>query len=180
MKTKSIPGVISLESNEYAEFYKGYVSNIATGNIQSLFSADLDPWENLFKNLNENERLKAYAPGKWTVKEVILHCIDTERIFCTRALMIARGETKSIPGYDHDLYVAHSNANDRTLESLHAELFAQRQSTRILFESFSDSELKKIGIANENRISVRAIAYIIPGHCLHHLKVLREKYGIAF
>src|SRR5690606_37254489 len=105
---------------------------------------------------------------------------DTERIFCTRALMIARGETINIAGYDHELYVAHSNANDRSLESLKTELFAQRHSTRILFDTFSDNDLKKIGIANKNKLSVRAIAYIIPGHCMHHFKVLEDRYGLSF
>ncbi|NEN21957.1 DinB family protein [Cryomorpha ignava] len=180
MQEKLIPAILELESDEYADFYKEYISNIPGGTLQDILTADLTKWEALFKNLTDAEGLKAYAPGKWTVKEMILHCIDTERIFCTRALMIARGETKSISGYDHELYAAHSNANDRSIESLKTELLAQRHSTRTLFDTFSNSDLQKAGVANNNKLSVRAIAYIIPGHCMHHFKVLRERYGVSF
>lgn len=180
MKEKLIPAIIELESGEYADFYENYISNIPSNTLQNVLTADLNKWESLFKNLTDAEGLNAYASGKWTVKEMILHCIDTERIFCTRALMIARGESNSIAGYDHELYAANSNANDRSIESLKTELFAQRHSTRTLFDTFSGSDLQKIGIANKNKLSVRAIAYIIPGHCMHHFKVLRERYGMSF
>lgn len=180
MKEKLVEDILNLTSDEYAGFYEGYISNVSAGNLQTLLTSDLNNWENLFKHLSDQHGLKSYAPGKWTVKEVILHCIDTERIFCTRALMIARGETKSIAGYDHEWYVANSNANDRSLESLKIELFAQRHSTRVLFDTFSDNDLKKTGIANNNKLSVRAIAYIIPGHCKHHFKVLQDRYGLSF
>lgn len=180
MKEKLISGIIELKPGEYAEFYANYISNIPSGTLQNILTADLIQWESLFKNLSDVEGLKAYAPGKWTVKEMILHCIDTERIFCTRALMIARGESNSIAGYDHELYASNSNANDRSIESLKTELSAQRHSTRTLFDTFSDSDLQKIGVANNNKLSVRAIAYIIPGHCMHHFKVLRERYDLSF
>lgn len=178
MKDKLIPAIIELNSDEYADFYAGYISNMKQGNIKEILSSDLQEWKNLFSNLTDLEGLKAYAPGKWTVKELILHCIDTERIFCTRALMIARGESKNIPGYDHELYTNNSNANDRSLESLKVEFFNQRLSTQTLFDTFSDADLKKSGIANNNKLSVRAAAYIIPGHCKHHFNVMREKYDV--
>ena len=171
---------IELEPTEYAAFYRGYISNVAIGTIQEILNADLNKWENLFKNISEEEGLKTYAPGKWSIKEMLLHCIDTERIFCTRALMIARGETQNIPGYNHENYVKFSNANRRSLESLKMELFTQRASSHQLFETFYADDLCKTGIANENKLSVRAIAYIIPGHCLHHFNILRERYGIEF
>ncbi len=170
---------VELESTEYAEFYSGYISNVAIGTIQDILSADLNKWENLFMNISEDEALKTYAPGKWSIKEMLLHCIDTERIFCARALMLARGETQNIPGYNHESYATFSNANSRSLESLKMELFTQRASSRQLFETFYADDLRKIGVANGNKLSVRAIAYIIPGHCLHHFKVLREKYGVV-
>lgn len=179
MKEKLIPGIIELNSGEYADFYDNYISNIPKNTLSKILTADLNEWEELFKTLTDAEGLKAYAPGKWTVKEMILHCIDTERIFGTRALMIARGEKNNIAGYDHELYVANSNANDRSLESLKIELFIQRQSTRVLFDTFSAGDLQKAGVANNNKLSVRAIAYIIPGHCMHHFKVLRERYGVS-
>lgn len=180
MKAELIPAIIQLETGEYAEFYENYISNIPTDTLPNILTVDLNQWENLFKNLTDAQGVKAYAPGKWTVKEMILHCIDTERIFCTRALMIARGESNSIAGYDHELYAANSNANDRSIESLKTELFAQRHSTHTLFNTFSDNDLQKIGVANNNKLSVRAIAYIIPGHCMHHFKVLRERYEVSF
>lgn len=180
MKEKFIPGIVELDDDEYGAYYAGYISNIQKGSVVEILNSDMKDWESLFTSLTDKEGLKAYAPGKWTVKEMILHCIDTERIFCTRALMIARGESNNIPGYDHEAYVDHSNANDRSLESLKLELFNQRTSTQTLFDTFSDAELKRRGIANENRLSVRAAAYIIPGHCKHHMKVLREKYELEF
>lgn len=180
MIEKMVPSIIELNADEYAGYYTSYISNVSKGNRKAILSADLKQWEGLFSKITDDEGLKSYAPGKWTVKEMILHCIDTERIFCARALMIARGESQNIPGYDHEAYVSNSNANDRSLESLKLELFNQRTSTKTLFDTFSDADLKKEGMANNNKVSVRAIAYIIPGHCMHHFKVLREKYNLEF
>jgi len=169
-----------LRPAEYDSYYDIYISNLSAGSLTEVLTADLDMWESFFENITEESNLAAYAPGKWTVKQVIQHCIDTERIFSTRALMFARGETQNIPGYDHELYAVNSDADNRSLASLKSEFLALRNSSRVLFESFSKSEMKKAGTANDKKVTVQALAYIIPGHCIHHFKVLRRKYGLAF
>ena len=169
-----------LRPAEYDSYYDAYISNLPAGTLTEVLTSDLDFWESFFEHITEEDNLAAYAPGKWTVKQVIQHCLDTERIFSTRALMFARGETQNIPGYDHEVYALNSGADNRTLFSLKAEFLALRNSSRVLFESFSKAEMKKAGIANGNKVTVQALAYIIPGHCIHHFQVLRRKYGLAF
>ena len=171
---------IAISNTDYAPFYQGYVARVHPGSIHEILAQDISSRHHLFKTLRGKDNLSGYAPGKWSVKQVIQHCMDTERIFSTRALMFARGETQNIPGYDHESYAVNSGADDRTLFSLKSEFLALRNSSRVLFESFSKSELKKAGTANDNKVTVQALAYIIPGHCIHHFKVLRRKYGLTF
>lgn len=169
-----------LRPAEYDSYYDTYISNLSAGTLTEVLTSDLDLWESFFENITEESNLAAYAPGKWTVKQVLQHCMDTERIFSTRALMFARGETENLPGYDHEAYAMDSGADHRSLLSLKAEFLALRNSSRVLFESFSKSEMKKAGTADDKKVTVQALAYIIPGHCIHHFQVLRRKYGLSF
>ena len=169
-----------LRPAEYDSFYDAYINNVTAGTFAEVLASDLDLWESFFENITEESNLTPYAPGKWSVKQVLQHCMDTERIFSTRALMFARGETQNIPGYNHEAYAMDSGADHRSLISLKSEFLALRNSSRVLFESFSKSEMKKAGTANDKKVTVQALAYIIPGHCIHHFKVLRRKYDLSF
>lgn len=117
-----------------------------------------------------------YAPEKWSIKELVQHIIDTERVFCGRALAFARGEEQNLPGFDQDVYVQNSFADYRDHHSLIAEYKAVRQSTILLFAGFSSSTLQKTGTANNVGFTVEEIGYILAGHELHHIEVLQQKY----
>ncbi|WP_072008612.1 alpha/beta hydrolase-fold protein [Hymenobacter sp. IS2118] len=130
----------------------------------------------LFGHLTEAQAEKGYAEGKWTLKEMLQHQIDTERIFAYRALRFARNDSRDLPGFDQDDYVTHSGANTRSVASLLAEYDAVRASTLALFDSFTDEQLDRRGTANGGAATVRALLFIVPGHELHHLQVIRERY----
>ncbi len=170
---------IHISEGDYADYYAGYVANIKPSNFESILKEDIAELGILFSKLDENNSTRGYAPGKWSIKEVIQHCIDVERIFSSRALMIARGEQQSIQGFDHDAYVLASRANERKLAELEAEWKYLRNSTRALFRSFDESDFSKAGITNGNHITIGAILYVIPGHNLHHMKVIQEKYDLS-
>lgn len=120
----------------------------------------------------------AYGPGKWTVKEVVGHMCDTERIFAYRALRFARGDSTELPGFDENTYVAQSNFGDRTMDDLLEELWAVRAATLSLAKHLPESAMQRRGSANGSPVTVRALMYIIAGHERHHLAVLKERYGI--
>ena len=163
---------------DYASYYKGYISEIKGDDILSILEEQLNSATKYFDSIPEEKGNYAYAEGKWSVKEVLGHVIDCERIFAARALCIARGEKQSLPGFEQDDYVREANFNKRTLKNLTDQFSLVRKSNLILFETFSDNELNKRGIANENEVTVRAILFIIAGHGLHHIKILKEKYGL--
>lgn len=120
----------------------------------------------------------AYAPGKWTVKEVVGHLCDAERIFAYRALRFARGDATDLPGFDENAYVANANFKSRTMEDLLEELWGVRAATLSLAKHLPESALSRRGSANGAPVTVRALLYIIAGHERHHLAVLRERYGV--
>ncbi|WP_201981132.1 DinB family protein [Hymenobacter rubidus] len=129
-----------------------------------------------FGTLSETQAEKPYAAGKWTLKEMLLHQIDSERIFAYRALRFARGDSQNLPGFEQDDYVANSNANARSLASLLAEYDATRAATLALFESFTEEQLNRRGTANGGPATVRALLYMVSGHERHHLHIFRERY----
>lgn len=117
-----------------------------------------------------------YAEGKWTIKDIILHLIDAERIFAYRALRFARNDKTELPGFHENNYVAEANANKRSIQDLLTELLVVRQSTLSLFKSFSEEQLLRIGTASNNPMSVRALGFVIIGHQNHHQKIFQERY----
>jgi uncharacterized damage-inducible protein DinB len=120
----------------------------------------------------------AYGPDKWTVKEVVGHMCDTERIFAYRALRFSRGDSTELPGFDENTYVAKSNFRSRTMEDLLEELWAVRAATLSLAKNLPESAMSLRGSANGSPVTVRALLYIIAGHERHHLGILRERYGV--
>ena len=135
-----------------------------------------DKTVSLYSYLTEEQSKFAYAEGKWTLKEVLLHLSDTERVFQYRILAFARGEKSELPAFDEEYYVANSFANERSLESLLEEYQLVRKSSQILLETLNLSVLNNIGTANGNQISVETICKLIVGHNIHHLNVVEERY----
>ncbi|OGX84491.1 hypothetical protein BEN47_16195 [Hymenobacter lapidarius] len=132
--------------------------------------------QELFSGLTEEQAEKSYAPGKWSLKEMLLHQIDSERVFGYRAMRFGRGDSQDLPGFDQDEYVAFSGANSRSVASLLSEYEATRAATLALFNSFTDEQLDRRGTANGGPNTVRALLFIVPGHELHHLNIIRERY----
>ncbi|MCA1762066.1 MAG: DinB family protein [Cryomorphaceae bacterium] len=171
---------LEISPGEYATYYANYVKYISPGSLAHVLHSDQEQLNSLFSVLDEKSALHRYALEKWTIKEVLVHCIDTERLFSARALQFARGEESELKGYDHESYVANSNANSRSLNSISSEWRTLRKATYSLFENFDEETLRKKGKANGNIVSVRAIAFIVTGHVMHHLSIIRERYGIDF
>ena len=167
-----------IPENEYHPYFKPYIEELSK-NGKSIIENLIDSKKTLntlLSNIPENKKSYAYAEGKWTVKEIMQHLIDTERIFNYRALRFARNDQTDLVGFDQDEYIQNVNANSRNLDHLIAEFNAARDSSILLFQSFSNDVWKRVGSASGNIISVRAIGYLISGHQLHHLKVFQERY----
>lgn len=129
-----------------------------------------------FLSLTDEQLRFRYAPGKWTIKDIVLHLSDDERIFAYRALRIARNDATALPGFDQDPYVATGKANERSIQSLAEEFMTVRLSTISLFSNLPDDVWMRMGTANNHVVSVRALLYHLAGHELHHLNIIREKY----
>lgn len=130
----------------------------------------------LLASLTDEQALFRYAPGKWSIKESLLHLIDSERIFAYRALRIGRGDQTSLPGFEQDDYVPNSGADTRPLTNILHEYETVRAATLSLFDSFTPETYQRAGMASGGPLSVRALAHIIPGHEAHHLHLFRERY----
>jgi len=161
---------------EFQKYIQRYLDLIPSQNwMEEMANSEAETLQ-IYSILNDETALYKYEEGKWTLKEMLLHIIDTERIFQYRALSFARNETQDLLGFDENLFAENSLANERTLKSLIDEYKANRQSSIILFENFSEKVLAKTGTSSGNRISVKQLGYLIIGHNLHHLNVIRERY----
>lgn len=159
-------------------YYHGYFGLVGDKEPRHLMKQHLADYEAFFLNLPKDKWEFAYAPGKWTIKEVLGHLIDSERVFQYRALRFSRNDKTELPGFDQDLFVAAGNAKHRSVESLIREYVAVRQSSLILFDNFSPEELTRSGVANGNEFEVGWMAFLIAGHEMHHMKILKERYGV--
>jgi len=157
-------------------YYDRYISLIGDDDIIEVLEEQRKTSEKFLKTFSEKQGNYSYADGKWTVKEVLGHVIDTEKIMAYRALAFARGEKQSLPGFEQDDYVAESNFNNRSLADLINEFLTARKSNIILFKSFDEDILNRRGIASDSEVTVLALIYIIAGHEKHHMKFLRERY----
>ena len=164
-----------------AEEYPGYASMYmklvpGDGLLLKHLSESFENFRQLILSLPEKKLLYRYANGKWTIKETLVHIIDDERIYAYRALCFARNEKTALPGFEQDDYVNSSNANSRSIESILEEYEAVRKATIALFAGLDDSTWLREGVANNNKATVRALAYHIAGHELHHINIIKEKY----
>lgn len=173
----SNPGYAAL-SREYAAFYDGYVKRVREGDIVAALAAQVNEVEALVMAAPSARETYRYAPGKWSVREVMSHLIDAERVFGDRAFRISRGEAQPLPGFDENAYVAASGADARSLRTLFDEWAVARRLTVALFEHLPDEAWARVGTANGQPVSVRALARIAAGHVDHHLTILRERYGL--
>lgn len=164
------------QEGEYVAFYKGYIAAVAEKDIMALYETQIAEVRELFGQLGEEKSMLAYAPGKWTAKELLGHITDTDRIFGYRALCIARGEKGPLPGFDQDEYLAAAAFNDLPLEQLIRDFELSRTAVTSMVRSLDPKLYTQIGNANGNPISLRAILTMIPGHAHHHLGILRERY----
>lgn len=164
-------------SSEYADFYAGYVARVPDGDIRSLLPSQIEGTTSLLRSPEARERADfAYAPGKWTLKDVVGHLSDVERVLSYRALRIARADATPLAGFEEDAYVAAGEFGHRSLDDLLGELEAVRAASVTLFANLPGSAWQREGTANGQRVSVRACAYIIAGHELHHRAIIRERY----
>lgn len=163
--------------SEYAPFYADYIARVPDGDIRSLLWGEIQGTAALLRSPEAADRADfAYAPGKWTLKEVVGHMADAERVLTYRAMRIGRADRTPLPGFEEAPYVAAAGFGRRTLESLVAELEAVRAATVAFFANLPEEAWPREGTANERTVSVRACAYIILGHELHHRAIMRERY----
>tara|TARA_R110000868_G_scaffold1211_1_gene9281 strand:- start:50933 stop:51463 length:531 start_codon:yes stop_codon:yes gene_type:complete len=162
--------------SEYAHFYAKYVGLIDKTNIIHILNEQMHEVFTLMNSVSGDKAYFSYAPGKWTLKEVLGHIIETERVFSYRAMAISRGDTASLPGMDQDEYMKNNNYNKRSLANLSNEYLAVRVATIHLLNSMTKEMISKKGTASETEITVRALAFIIAGHDKHHFGMIKEKY----
>ncbi len=161
---------------EYPTYFTKYIELVATDDLLQELQMNGKQIIAKLQDLSEDEANFRYAPGKWSIKEVIGHMIDTERIMSYRALRIARGDVTPLPGFDENAYVKHSDFSERTLTNLLNDFSIVRQSTINLLEPLSADACSRVGVVSNNEITVRALGFIIAGHELHHRNVIVERY----
>lgn len=175
MKTDQL-SISTPESSEYAPYYGRYISLVSGSDILTTLRTQLPETAKLFSTLSEASGEFRYAPDKWSIKEMLGHLTDSERVFAYRALRIARNDRTPIEGFEQDDYVRYGSFHQCRLAELVEEFEHVRQASLDLFRNLNQEAWMRRGIANKNEISVRALAYIVAGHELHHRNVLREKY----
>jgi hypothetical protein len=167
--TRPLPG-------EYAEEFAPYLAEAQEGEALVLLKAQLEEVADLFSRLSEAQGAHRYAPGKWSLKDLIQHLSDSERIFAYRCLRIGRGDTTPLPGFDENTFAASASADERAIADLLADFRATRLSSLELFRSFTDGAWMQSGTSNNRTITARCIPYICLGHVAHHLTIIRERY----
>ncbi len=169
--------ILPPEPGEYAPYYQKYVDQVSDDIVGRLESQHASTHA-LLEHLTEQQAMHRYAPGKWSVKEVIGHLIDAERVFAYRALRFARADATELPGFDENAWVPEGRFDARSIGDLAAEFAAVRAATLALYHGLPESTHTRRGVANGNPMSVRALAMIIAGHEAHHVALLRERYGV--
>ena len=163
-------------TTEAADYYFMYIDLITSDDIVPAMESQMDEMLQFLGGISEEQSLYAYAPGKWTIREVLNHVNDGERAFAGRAFWFARGFTDALPSFEQDIAVQTAHANNTSWADLVDEFKYVRLSTISFFKSMPAEAWDRTGVASDNSVSVRAIAYIIAGHVAHHINVLREKY----
>ncbi|HKI86856.1 MAG TPA: DinB family protein [Thermoanaerobaculia bacterium] len=166
-------------AEEYAPFYQGYIDRVPGDDPVIPLGAQATTAIKFLRNVPEEKREYAYAPGKWTTRQVVSHLIDSELVFSYRALRISRRDPQPLAGFDEKAYVEYAELGDRPYGSLVEELELLRRANVARFSHLSPPSWTRLGEANGHRVSVRALAFIMAGHLEHHLEILRQRYGIS-
>jgi hypothetical protein len=162
---------------EYAEYYRNYIARVPEGPVLDFLARQLGEYKQLLAKVSDEAAIAAPAPGKWSIKQVLGHLCDAERVMAYRAMRFARGDAGELRGFEQDDYVREARSNSRSVEDLLIELESIRKATIALFGSLPPEAEKRSGVANGNPVTVRALAYIAAGHAQHHLEGL--KAGLA-
>ena len=165
-----------LDENEYNPHYKHYILELGDVDLFEILNASFEELLETVKDLPEEKLVFRYDEGKWTIKELLQHLIDTERIMSYRALRFSRNDATELQGFDENWYVDNSNGNNRNFNDLLDEFTCTRRASISLFKSFTNEMLQLSGNANGSDMTVRALGFIIPGHQMHHLKIIKERY----
>jgi len=161
---------------EYPADYKGYIDQVSENDILPVLRSQMDELDVLLGHIEPERETYRYAEGKWSIREIVGHLIDGERVFGFRAFCIARGERQNLPGFDQDDYMATAPYHQIELEDLLSELRLIRLGNLAMMRTLDEESWSRMGTANENQVSVRALAFGMAGHVRHHMNVLRERY----
>lgn len=163
-------------SEEFAPYYGTYINKVEGDDIVSILEKNKRASEDFLLSIPDKKWNMAYAPGKWTIKEVMVHLIDTERVFVYRAMRIARGDTTEMPGFDQDLFIKNANANARPIGTLISEFMVTRQATNFFFKNLTEEQWQLKGTASGVVWTPIGAAFTTAGHEIHHLNILKERY----
>jgi len=161
---------------EHAPYYSNYISQSGEGDLIESLEISLHELIRFVREIPMDKYDYRYAEGKWTIKDILQHLIDAERIFSYRALRFARKDATPLPGFEENDYAATANGSHRSIQELLTEFSAVRTSTLLLYKSFDEEMLKAAGTASGQQVSVRALGFIMVGHAQHHIRVFRERY----
>ena len=164
------------EKTEYAPYYETYVSLVYETDVVATLQNQLDEMQNLLSEISEEKGAHAYAEGKWTIKELIGHLNDGEKIFAYRALRIARADKTPMEGFEQDGYIENANFNECQFKDLVEEFALLRRANILFFKNLTEEAWTRTGTASGSAVSVRALAYIIIGHVRHHTNILHSRY----
>jgi hypothetical protein len=162
--------------SDYPVFYETYIKLVSEEDLVRTMRYSLTEIVDFLDRIPQDKAEYRYADGKWSVKELLQHIIDTERIFSYRGLCIARGEQQSLPGFDENAYARHADISGKTLKELKEELLIVRESVFMMYRGFTPEMLNITGISNNKQVTVNAIGYMIIGHVRHHFNIIRERY----
>jgi len=166
------------EKDEYAGFYQSYLNNLKPIDFRIQFAEISDEITNFLSPIIEEKSLFRYLPEKWSIKEVVSHLIEVERIFSYRALTFSRNDETEIPGFEENDYVRNGFADQIPFINLIEEYNAARKSTLLMLQNMPEEFLTRTGIANKNKMSVSAVFHVIGGHQIHHFNIIRDRYFI--
>jgi len=164
------------QPGEFAPYAAGYIAKVPNGNVLAILEQLKESTYSFFSAVSDEKANYAYAEGKWTLKQVLGHMIDTERVFSFRAMCFSRGDKNPLPGFEQEDYVNASTFHSRTIQDLANEFKSLREANLYLYRSFSDEQSLSIGVASNHPVSVRALVYMTAGHELYHLDLIKERY----
>jgi uncharacterized damage-inducible protein DinB len=168
------------QTDEYGPYYDRYIQRVPAGSdVLAFLSSQPDELRRLLESVSEEQAAGRPGPGEWSIKEVIGHLCDTERIFAYRALCCARGDATPQPGFDQDNYVQATDFNARGLADLVDEFTLQRRANLLCFKPLTEAELVRRGTASDNPVSARALLFILAGHVVHHIESLQTTYRVG-